>query len=171
VERTLAQTAPAPEIDFVAGAIVKNHDFVAGAIVKKSVVKSGSRLGLQKNSVENFVSDDDDDEIPELETIRATAEISDLPENTEISEPKKTISADLIAAAQEAAENESGDSDSVPGLDDDSESDSDSDSDSDSEKSEAQREKYSKAQSEKCSEKRNEKRSRDDVRERVSHSH
>ena len=60
VERVLAQEAPAPKIDFVAGAIGKNSvsDFVAGAIVK--------------NPVSDDVPEDDDgtdDDMPELEKI------------------------------------------------------------------------------------------------------
>ena len=60
VERVLAQEAPAPKIDFVAGAIGKNSvsDFVAGAIVE--------------NSVSDDVPEDDDgtdDDMPKMEKI------------------------------------------------------------------------------------------------------
>ena len=70
VDAVLAQEAPAPEIDFVAGAIVKNS-------VSES--RLGAGLGVTakgnfrpNNSVENFdsknnpSSDDSDDELPEL---------------------------------------------------------------------------------------------------------
>ena len=80
VDAVLAQEAPAPEIDFVAGAIVKNS-------VSES--RLGAGLGVTaegnfrpNNSVENFdsknnpSSDDSDDELPELETLVKSRELS-----------------------------------------------------------------------------------------------
>ena len=129
VDAVLAQEAPAPEIDFVAGAIVKNS---------VSEPQLGADLGVTaegnfrpNNSVEIFDSknnSDSDDELPELETLVKSQELS-------LKSGLDTPAAEEPASEAPLEQSDGSESDgAIPALvDDDTYSGSDSDSESDEE--------------------------------------
>ena len=129
VDAVLAQEAPAPEIDFP-----------AGAVEEKSVSESrlGADLGVTaegnfrpNNSVEIFESknnSDSDDELPELETLVKSQELS-------LKADLDTPAAGEPASEAPVEQSDGSESDgAIPALmDDDTYSESDSDSESDDE--------------------------------------